>query len=406
MKKNKLTCKYIILTLSTMLLIGSSSLFPVINAHAEHEVSASVHGTVKSGTNSSILYLKTTEGDMTIKLDSDTDTSNCKLMLPGSVIYADLYYGSDAYMHAAKLSATAVGSSAKSATVTGTIKDKAIKDNVMFVSTSDGEMKVKLDATTKYSGGVLCAGKTITMEVVRGDDAYMHALSISDNSSVYSADTTANTYTEITASPSVSANASTDTKTNTTETADTKTNTATATDTKTDTTAATDTKTNTTETVSVETAPTVSTTAITGTVGKSSKAGKLYLSTDAGTYEIKLDANTSYSNGFLAIEGKKITANIYRGSDAYMHAASLSRVKKQAAASSSNGDTYSFTGTVSGDTTEDTLQLKTSGGTMKIKLDANTKYESSTPVFKGSSVTVSCVVCADEYWHATSLKLN
>lgn len=67
------------------------------------EVVATVEGTVLSGTTSDILKLSTREGDMEIKLDSGTDTSACKILLPDKKISVSVSHGSDGYMHAVKI---------------------------------------------------------------------------------------------------------------------------------------------------------------------------------------------------------------------------------------------------------------------------------------------------------------
>lgn len=340
------------LTVSVMATAVAISMLiaPSLDAQAAHEIKATVFGTVQKGTDASTLYLKTAQGDMIIKLDPDTESS-CKLLIQGTEIYVGVYYGSDAYMHAATISASNTGTTAssdnKTYTVTGTIADKPVEDNVLFVNMGDDQMHLKLDANTSYNCGVLYAGKSITATIYRGTDAYMHAQSISDGAG---------------GSVSSSSGATTSTYNGTAQT-----------------------------------------TAVTGKVGADSKNGKLYLESKDGTYELKLDSNTNYSGGYMLIAGKKITANIYRGDDAYMHVASTTRTGNLSN-TSSGSTTLTFTGTVSGDSTDGVMYLKTSGGVVNIRLDANTSC--NTPVYKGSTVSVNCVNCSDEYWHATSITVT
>jgi len=329
-------------------IVGSFAVNPM-EAHAEKKIVATVTGTVSKGTDSSTLYLATAQGDMIIKLDSDTEAS-CKLLLPGSTVYVAVYYGSDAYMHAASISAsnnTQVDTSQyKTSTVSGTIADKAMDGNIMYVQLGDDVMHVKLDASTDYSGcGVLYAGKSITLTVYRGDDAYMHALRITDGAGSGSA-AAAQTYVD----------------------------------------------------------PNANTTPVTGTVNKNSNSTMLFLDSKDGTYQLKLDANTNYSNGYMLIFGKKITAYIYRGNDAYMHVSSIARTGSLSNTSSGSTN-LSFTGTVTADSTDGTMFLQTSGGKMTIRIDANTQFNSSSPIYTGSKVSVAAVNCSDEYWHATSISV-
>ena len=71
------------------------------------EVIATVQGRVLSGTTSELLKLHTEDGDMEIKLDSGTDTSECKILLPDHTIGVSVSHGSDGYLHAVKITAQA-----------------------------------------------------------------------------------------------------------------------------------------------------------------------------------------------------------------------------------------------------------------------------------------------------------
>ncbi len=63
-------------------------------------------------------------------------------------------------------------------TVTGTVGSKS-NENLLYLSTNYGEMELKLDAVSSVNNlKVLVSGKKVTVTCARGDDAYMHALSI------------------------------------------------------------------------------------------------------------------------------------------------------------------------------------------------------------------------------------
>lgn len=149
------------------------------------EVIATVYGTILSGTTEELLMLSTAQGKMEIKLDANTDASACKILLPGREIYVDVTYGSDAYLHAAKITnSTPVDAStidySSTVTVTGEIDDKT-REDILYLDTPQGEMQIKLDATTNMNGvTVLVAGKEYQVTCARGSDAWMHAVSISD----------------------------------------------------------------------------------------------------------------------------------------------------------------------------------------------------------------------------------
>ena len=142
------------------------------------------------------------------------------------------------------------------------------------------------------------------------------------------------------------------------------------------------------------------TTAVTGTPTNDSKNGELYLKTKDGTYYIIVDDGAAGS-GFVFTESNTLTAYIYRGSDAKMHASKITGTRSSGGNVSSN--TTSFTGTVAGNSTEEMLYLYTSGGTMSIKLDAGTTITNTKNLIKGQSITVNAAIGSDNYWHAVSI---
>ena len=120
------------------------------------EILATVHGTVLSGTNSGLLKLSTKEGYMEIKIDSGTDVSACKILLPDSKVSVSVSYGSDRYLHAVKISGGEQGTAvtldtSSSAAVTGSIGEKSTGD-ILYVNTPQGEMQIKWDTSTNLSG--------------------------------------------------------------------------------------------------------------------------------------------------------------------------------------------------------------------------------------------------------------
>lgn len=143
----------------------------------------SVTGTVKDDTEESLLYLSSSDGVYIFKIDESTDTGSGRILTPGNKMTVSFYRGSDAYLHAAKLTgvkdgSSAVVDSASKATVTGTVKKKST-ENILYLDTSGGEMELKLDKLESVSGcKVLVKGKKVSVTCARGNDAYMHALAI------------------------------------------------------------------------------------------------------------------------------------------------------------------------------------------------------------------------------------
>lgn len=324
------------------------------------EVIATVQGTVASGTTSELLRLSTKEGEMQIKLDSGTDTSGCKILLTDSKVTVSVSHGSDGYLHAVKLSgdtqtpSTTLDSST-TATVTGTISSKS-KGDVLCFKTAQGEMEIKLDPTTNLSGcSVLVADKTYSIVCARGSDAYMHAVSISDGTSGSSGtgSSSGTNYTGVSPAPVSPVS--------------------------------------------------VSTSTVTGTVTSDTKENLLYLSTSSGVMQIAIDNNTDSRNGIMLTPDNKLTVSVYRGSDAYMHAATIIASKDGSQTSVDTSSVSTVTGTVVSKSNENMLYLSTSYGEMELKLDTLSSVNNCKVLVSGKKVTVTCARGNDAYMHAISI---
>ena len=285
------------------------------------EVIATVHGTILSGTTEDVLLLSTAQGKMEIKLDSNTDASACKVLLPGREIYVEVTHGSDAWLHAAKITSSTPAEAStidysSSVTVTGKIGDKT-REDILYLNTAQGEMQIKLDSTTNMNGvTVLVAGKEYQVTCARGSDAWLHAVSISD----------ANT-----------------------------------------------------SKVTTEVVNGVSVTTVTGKVTDQTKEN-------------------------LLVPGRQVTVSFYRGSDAYQHASRIVGEKESASQVSVNTDsTAVVVGTVDGKSNENVLYLNTSGGMMELKLDALSSMSNCKVLVRGKQIVVSCAHGSDAYMHAVSI---
>ncbi len=313
------------------------------------EVIATVHGTVSSGTTSELLKLSTPQGNMEIKLDSDTDTSACKILLKDKKVYVSVSHGSDGYLHAVKITAEAQSTtytvdSASTSSVTGTIASKST-DSMLYLNTDQGEMQIKLDPTTDMSGcSVLVSGKKYNITCSRGSDAYMHALTITDASTVPPA----------TAGTVAGGN--------------------------------------------------VTTMTISGTVAKSTKEDLLYLSTKDGEMQFKIDSNADTTRGMILTSGRKLTVTFYHGADAYLHAVGIVGEKDSSSnVSIDTTATMTVSGTVSSDSNENKLYLNTPQGKMEIKLDKVSSLINCKVLVSGKKISVVCAYGSDAYWHATTI---
>ena len=309
------------------------------------EVIATVSGEILSGTTEELLLLSTAQGRMEIRLDSETDASACKILLPGREIYVDVTYGSDAWLHAAKITnGTRVEANtidhSTAVTVTGKIGDKT-KEDILYLNTPQGEMQIRLDSSTNLEGiQVLVAGETYQITCARGSDAWLHAVSISDTAPA----------------------------------------------------------------VVTETINGISVTTLKGTVADRTKDDLLYLSTDGGEMQFVIDGDSDVSNGRVLMPGRKVTVSFYRGSDAYLHAARI--VGEKESVSAASVDTSASTavmGTVDGKSTENTLYLNTAGGTMELRLDSSSSFSNCRVLVKGRQVVVVCARGSDAYMHAVSV---
>ncbi len=319
------------------------------------DIIATVEGTVLAKTTSELIYLSTSDGEMQIKLDKETDTSECKILLPNTKIRVALTYGSDAYLHAAKLYSgpkeidVTIDKSA-TATVTGTLSDKT-KDSTLYVNTPQGEMQIKLDSTTDMSGcNILVINQTYTIVCARGSDAVMHALSISGG---------------VLAAPSGSWLTPAPADANSVVT------------------------------------PTM---AITGKIKSNSKESLLILSTNDGEMQFIIDSNTDTRQGMVLTPDNQVAVAYYRGSDAALHATMVVGVKTGISTVSINQSaTATVTGTVGKKSNEELLYLNTPQGEMQLKLDAVKSVSGCKALTEGRKLTVTCASGSDHYMHALEI---
>lgn len=157
-----------------------------VSAYAE---TITVSGTVDAGSHDDILKLNCSDGLMELKLDSATDFSNVKSLLPGQKLTVQITYGNDEYWHVSAFTeGGAVTTSATidhntEATVTGKITG-VVSEGILKLQLKEGEMQLKLDPTTDYSAiSYLMVGNTYNVRVARGSDSYMHAISFAPGTS-------------------------------------------------------------------------------------------------------------------------------------------------------------------------------------------------------------------------------
>lgn len=356
-------CRIAKLCLAVCLILGMM-IIPTntIKVQAE-EIIATVSGTVMSGTTTDLLKLSTSDGKMEIKLDSDTDTSSCKILLPGKNISVSVSHGSDGYLHAEKITSstkenTVSIDSSTTATVTGTIDSKTTSD-ILYFDTVHGEMELKLDSTTDMSKcSVLVADKTYNIVCARGSDAYMHVLSISDASSVSYSSSSSSSVVNNGLTPAPSGSISSDLKVS----------------------------------------------SVSGTVVSKTKESLLYLSTKDGEMQFKIDSTTDSRSGVMLMPNRKLTVSFYHGSDGYLHAVKITSSKESMEeVKIDTSSTSDVTGTVDSKSTENVLYLDTVHGEMELKLDAVSSISNCKVLISGKKVNVTCARGEDAYMHAITI---
>lgn len=306
--------------------------------------------------------------DITIRNDLDIyrnirlrgdNTMRTKNMLKSMIISAALI---SAGIAAAFIPVSRVEARNIYAFVQGTVCKGSTDDTLKLYSLSSGNYEIKIDKNTdKSKCSSLAAGKAVTVAIYKGSD------------NKYYADTI------------VSGKVDTLVTTNINDTS---------------TTTAATTNTSSTESSSVPS----NTIEVTGTPTDKSTGSVLYLDTKDGVMYLVVDSSTDTSGGFMFTPGNKVTAYVYRGSDANMHVAKVTG--KRSSGATVGGNTTSFTGTVESKSTEETLYLNTSGGVMTFKLDSSTTLSGTKGITKGKTVTISGAVGSDETWHAVSISVK
>ncbi len=317
------------------------------------------------------------------------------------------------------------------ATVKGTVSSKTTAD-LLYLSTKDGMMEIKLDSNTEASGiTVLLPNKSVYVSVTYGNDGYLHAAKLFTDEPV--GPVTVDTAHTVTVSGTINAK-STDkllyfNATNSGEMQiklddTTKINAgAVLVLNKTysitcargsdaylhavsiDDPAGVTTASGTAYSPIPASAVTAQTTVFTGTVGSNTTENLLYFMTSNGEMQIVIDANTDSRFGMVLTPGRQLTLTAYRGSDAYMHAAVILGVKTASqAVQVDTSAPMTVTGSVSSKSTEDLLYLNTAQGEMQLKLDSVYNVSNCKVLISGKQITVTCGRGADAYLHVLTIK--
>ncbi|MDE5939835.1 MAG: hypothetical protein K2H37_12230 [Lachnospiraceae bacterium] len=321
------------------------------------EVIATVQGKVMEGTTAKLLYLDTSDGKMEIKIDGSTSTGNCKMLLPEKKISVSVANGNDGYLHAVTISESGESPSvsvdtSKVSNVVGTLNGRTTED-VLHLDTAQGEMELKIDKNTDLSNcSVLVVSGKYVVSCARGEDAYMHAISIADVAAAPQTDTTSQTYSQSQA-PVVNV--------------------------------------------------TGETRSVTGTVKDNTEESTLYLATSEGDFTFRIDDSTDTSRGMVLTPENKLMVTYFRGSDSNLHASAIVGVKDSSSATVDTSSQATVTGTVKSKSTENILVLDTSAGEMELKMDKAAGPSGCKVLVEGKKVSVTCARGDDAYMHALTI---
>lgn len=366
MKKYKRSAKLGMMALAAcgMLLLPASA--PKMDVRAA-EIMATVQGKVMEGTTAKLLYLDTSDGKMEIKIDGDTSTGNCKMLLPDKKISVSVANGNDGYLHAVTISESGESPSvtldtSKVSNVIGTVNKKTT-ENVLYLDTTQGEMEIKIDRDTDFSScSVLVVSGKYVVRCARGEDAYMHALSIADVGAASAADSSqaaALTYNQAaqdqTYNQSAAVNVTGETRT------------------------------------------------VSGTVRESTNEQILNLATSEGDFTFRINDSTDTSKGMVLTPENKLMVTYYRGSDNNLHAGAITGVKDSSTATLDDSAPATVTGTVKKKSTENILVLDTTAGEMELKLDKIESLSGCKVLVAGKKVSVTCKRGSDAYMHALTV---
>lgn len=176
---------------ASLVYLGSSSL---ANANLKSgNIVENLTGTVESATMNMVTITMSDGSEMLVKLDAETDTTDCRVLGAGFDLTYSVQGAADGYLHAVKLTDDAVTEAASvvsegsmgdagtianptsTTTVTGTPQMDST-DDILDMSVNGQTMKVRLDSNTQY---VHCSairpGFTYYVTVYNGSDGYLHA---------------------------------------------------------------------------------------------------------------------------------------------------------------------------------------------------------------------------------------
>jgi len=312
-----------------------------------------VTGKVDEGSTSSLINLTTSDGQMKVKIDSNTDLSKSLGMAVGSRVTATVGYGSDAYMHAIRIVSGEVKSGGSYATAKGTLVDGSWKEVIKLRADGKTTTYYVDDTTDMSQAPLLLPNRIVTISYYEGTDGKRHAASVKDEGE--------------SASSKSSSKSSSDSSSKTRS----------------------------------------DTVIVTGKIGDNSRSNLIYLKIDGNDemMQIKPDSNCDMSRSKILIPGNTVKAEIYRNDDdGYMHAVAFTaEYRLDGDANVDKNEPMTVTGKVSSGSNANIINLNIDGEIMKIRLDSTTDYSKCRVIKSDKTIRVSIGYGDDAYMHAISI---
>lgn len=142
---------------------------------------------------------------------------------------------------------------------------------------------------------------------------------------------------------------------------------------------------------------------VNGTIMAETAKDLMYLSTNEGVMQIKLDSGTDVSGCKVLIAEQKVAVSVSSGTDGYLHAVKITSIAQSSAVSVDGSGTASVTGQLSKKSQGDIIYFNTSAGVMQIKLDASTDMSGCSMLVPERYYRIVCARGSDAYMHAVSI---
>lgn len=329
--------------LAMIMVLGCMTAFKIDAAAIEN---VTVTGVIKEGSTADLIKLTVDGEEMRVKIDDNTDLTNCKLILTGSKVKVTVYTGNDKYLHASRMElvngSIQTAAANQTAIISGYVKE-GTTSSVLKINSVLGDFNIKIDNGTDLSEcRYLVAGKNIIVTCAKDSSGSLYATKIADGNAA-----------------SLTSNSTNTTGNNMT---------------------------------------------VSGKITSSSSAGVLYVDNESGTMTIKIDSSTQMPKGVVLVKGSTVTCTVYTGADKFLHAEKVVQSRSANSYKVDSSKLYKVTGKVGEGSTTDMIKFVMSDGeVMNLKLDDNTTCADGLVLGKDTKLSITCGRGEDAYMHAVKI---